>query len=41
MGYGTKKQTFQKGFDQKELEKYVQDILGKLFDVKIIPKNMK
>ena len=29
--------TFQKGFSQKELEKYVQDILGDLFKVEKIP----
>ena len=32
-----KKKTFQKGFGQKELEKYVQDILGDLFKVEKIP----
>ena len=37
LGYGTKKQTFQKGFEQGELEKYVQSILGKNFKVQKIP----
>ena len=35
-GKGDKK-TFQKGFGQKELEKYIQDILGDLFKVEKIP----
>src|SRR6056300_1464707 len=35
--FGNKKKTFQKGFSQKELEKYVQDILGDLFKVEKIP----
>ncbi len=37
LGYGTKKQTFQKGFEQGELERYVQSILGKNFKVQKIP----
>ena len=35
-GSGNNK-TFQKGFSQKELEEYVQEILGKLFKIEKIP----
>jgi hypothetical protein len=35
-GSGSNK-TFQKGFSQKELEEYIQEILGKLFKVEKIP----
>ena len=35
-GTGSSK-TFQKGFSQKELQKYIQEILGKLFKVEKIP----
>ena len=35
-GAGSNK-TFQKGFSQKELEEYVQEILGKLFKIEKIP----
>jgi GH24 family phage-related lysozyme (muramidase) len=35
-GSGSNK-TFQKGFSQKELEEYVQEILGKLFKIEKIP----
>ena len=41
LGYGTKKQTFQKGFSQEELEKYVKKILGKNFKVEAIPSKYK
>ncbi|MEK9907204.1 MAG: phage tail tip lysozyme, partial [Gammaproteobacteria bacterium] len=41
LGYGTKKQTFQKGFSQEELEKYVKKILGKNFKVETIPSKYK
>ena len=36
-GAGTKKQTFQKGFTQTELQKYIKEILGDLFKVEKIP----
>jgi len=39
-GSGSNK-TFQKGFSQKELEEYTQEILGKLFKVEKIPSKYK
>jgi len=39
--FGDKKKTFQKGFSQKELEKYIKDILGDNFTVKKLPNKYK